>query len=332
MDDKFLYGLREDPRPEFGHDLHRRLLDAPSAPADATRARRRIVGAPLLWAAGAAAAVIALVVSPSLRASAQGFLDLFRVHTFAAVSVDAARIEQLKSFDVDPRTLLGTPRLVLDPGPPRAFTDPAGAQAAAGFALHMPTDVPWAMRPDTLRVHGAAQEDVHVDTSRLRSLLAALAIDDVTVPTGLDGADVSVHVSPIVGATYHHEGAEVVFVQGPSPEMTLPKGVDLSRLGAIGLRIAGLSHEDAQRFAQSVDWHSTLLVPIPATASSYREVEVRGQKGLLVTMGDTPTGPVRGRWHHAGSQLMWAEGGRVYALISSSVNDVDLLRMANSVQ
>jgi len=139
-------------------------------------------------------------------------------------------------------------------------------------------------------------------------------------------------VAPIVGATYHHEDAEVIFLQAPSPEMTLPRGVDLARLGGIALRIAGLSRQDAQRFAQSVDWHSTLLVPIPATASSYRQVEVHGQKGLLVSTDASGNHAARGRWRHAGSQLMWAEGGRVYALLSASVNDVDLVRMANSVQ
>lgn len=332
MDDKFLYGLRGDPRPGFGDDLRRRLAEQSPAVVAGPGRRRRWLSAPRLAGAAAAAAVLALVLSPSLRASAQGFLDLFRVHTFAAVTIDPARLDQLKSFEVDPRTLLGTPRMVKDPGPPSVFTDTPGAQAAAGYALRMPTDVPWAMRPDTLRVHGDTREEVHVDTAHLRSLMASLAIDDVSVPAGLDGADVSVHVAPIVGATYRHDDSAVIFLQSPSPEMTLPHGVDLARLGAIGLRIAGLSKGDAERFAQSVDWRSTLLVPIPANASSYRQVEVHGQKGLLVSVDPGASRSVRGRWHHAGSQLLWAEGGRVYALVSSTVSDVDLMRMANSVQ
>jgi hypothetical protein len=332
MDDKFLYGLRDEPRHGFAPELRARLHRKEQEPALEAARRARFAFAPVVWGGAALAAMLALVLSPSLRASAQSFLDLFRVRNFAAVEVSPARMQQLQALDLDPRTLLGTPEVVHDPGPTRVFEDPAAAQAAAGYTLHLPTDVPWAMRPDTIRVHGEMEQRIRVDTSRLRSLLASLAIDDVTVPAGVDGANLSVRMSPVAGASYHHEGSEVVFLQTPSPEFTLPAGLDLARLGEIGLRVAGLTPGDARRFAESLDWHSTLLVPIPATASSYRQVEIRGQHGLLVSTDATANHTARERWHHTGSQLMWAENGRVYVLLSSTVNDVDLLRMANSVQ
>ena len=62
----------------------------------------------------------------------------------------------------------------------------------------------------------------------------------------------------------------------------MPTGLDLARVGEIGLRIAGLSPSEAHRFAQSVDWHGTLVVPVPADVSSFSEVSVHGHKGLLV--------------------------------------------------
>src|SRR5258708_7151752 len=257
MDDKFLYGLRSEPRPGFAPELRTRLSLQAQEPAHAVKRRARFALAPVLGAGAAIAAMLALVLSPSLRASAQSFLDLFRVRNFAAVEVSPARMQQLQSLELEPRTLLGTPEVVRDPGPTRVFEDPAAAQAATGYALHLPTDVPWAMRPDTIRVHGETEERVRIDTSRLRSLLASLAIDDVTVPAGVDGAILSVRMSPVAGASYHHAGSEVLFLQAPSPELTLPAGLDLPRLGEIGLRVAGLSPGDARKFAQSLDWHST---------------------------------------------------------------------------
>ena len=75
-----------------------------------------------------------------------------------------------------------------------------------------------------------------------------------------------------------------------------------------------------------------MLVPVPSNASSFREVDVHGNKGLLVSTGQEASRGERGRFRHAGSRCMWSDGERVYALMTPNVSDVDLLRMANSVQ
>jgi hypothetical protein len=162
--------------------------------------------------------------------------------------------------------------------------------------------------------------------------MTSLAIDDLTVPPALDGADVAIHMAPVAGTMYRHEAYAVLFLQSPSPEVSLPAGADLAQLGEIGLRVIGLSKDDARRFARTVDWHSTVLVPVPANASSFREVEVHGNKGLLVSTSAEQSRGADRHSHRGGSQLMWADGGRVFALMTSNVSDVDLLRMANSVQ
>ncbi len=331
MDDKFLHDARREPDPAFARDLRERLARQSPA-ANAVHARPALRAVPVAWAAAAAVVVVALFLIPAVRATAQGFLDLFRVRNFAAVTIDAARLEQLRSREIDLKSLLGSPQVVRDPGPLQVFRDASAASSAAGYSLRLPTDGPWAMQPDTIRVHGESEERVQVDTQRLRSLLTSLGIDDVQVPPALEGADVTMRVPPVAIASYRHETSEVIFLQAPSPEVTLPAGVELARLGEIGLRIAGLSADDARHFSQSVDWHSTMLVPVPATASAFRQVEVGGQKGLLVTTGPASQGRGGMRFHHAGSQLMWSDGTRVYALMSSTVSDVDLLRMANSVR
>ncbi|MEP7027761.1 MAG: hypothetical protein ABI960_04120 [Candidatus Eisenbacteria bacterium] len=331
MDDKFLHDARREPDPAFARDLRERLARE-SPPADAPRARPALRPGPVVWAAAGALVVAALFLIPAVRATAQGFLDLFRVRNFAAVTVDPARLEQLRGSEIDLKSILGTPQVVHDPGPMQVFPDAASAAGAAGYALRMPTDVPGAMQADTIRVHGETEESVRVDTARLRSLLSSLAIDDLEVPPALEGADVRIRVPPVAIASYRHDQSQVMFLQAPSPEVTLPAGVELARLGEIGLRVAGLAREDARRFARSVDWHSTMLVPVPATVGSFREVDVRGQKGLLVAWGTDGGDRPRRRVPHSGSQLMWAADGRVYALMSNTVSDLDLLRMANSVQ
>ena len=72
---------------------------------------------PAIWAGVTAVLVAALFLFPSVRASAQAFLDLFRVRNFAAVTVDAARLEQLRGMELDVQSILGKPQVTRDPGP-----------------------------------------------------------------------------------------------------------------------------------------------------------------------------------------------------------------------
>ena len=332
MDDKFLYDARQEPRPEFAHDLRERLQRQAPDRGDHARAPLAARLGPAWAAMPAVLVVAALFFIPSVRASAQAFLDLFRVQNFAAVTVDPARLEQLRGQQLDVESILGHPEMVRDPGPPRAFTSAQDAVSATGYTLRLATDAPSGLTADTTFVSGEAISRLHVDATRLRTLLTNLALDDVQIPPGIDGAEVNLRVPPAARTVYRHETREVMLLQAPSPEMTLPPGIEIARLGEIGLRIAGLSATEARRFAQSIDWHSTLLVPVPADASAFREVDVRGRKGLLVTLGTRPGPRASERWRHAGSQLMWSDGERVYALVSETVPDVELIQMANSVQ
>ena len=91
-----------------------------------------------------------------------------------------------------------------------------------------------------------------------------------------------------------------------------------------------MSAAEAHRFAQSIDWHSTLLVPVPANVSSFREVQVQGNKALLVTTTGQDTGPHR-HFGGSGSFLMWADGEMVYCLCGN-LAELELTEMANSLQ
>ena len=55
---------------------------------------------------------------------------------------------------------------------------------------------------------------------------------------------------PAVAVIYRAEGLRVGFIQAHSPEVSLPAGTDLARLGELGLRILGMPPAEAHRFAQ----------------------------------------------------------------------------------
>ncbi|HEX7880298.1 MAG TPA: hypothetical protein VF720_12865, partial [Candidatus Eisenbacteria bacterium] len=330
MSDDFLGGLRGRPTPEFKAQLRERLRRQEGSDFSMSdddlpvRAGRR--SWPLVAAGVLAAAVVALIASPAVRTSAGAFLELFRVRRFAAVPVDPARLERLESSTIDLKGLLAeNVETIQEPAPPQFFTSVASAASTAGFPIRVPAIIPSGMAPDTVTVRGGGEARFTARTTKLREVLDALGLTDVTIPPGLDGAQVGLKTSTSVMVRYQSEKRRIGFYQARSPEVSLPSGVDLAEVGEIGLRIAGLERTDAQRFARSIDWHSTMLVPMPINAGSFREVDVRGNKGLMLTMSGEP-GP-DGSKGREGSMLMWADGDMVYAL-RGNVESGDLLEMA----
>jgi len=109
----------------------------------------------------------------------------------------------------------------------------------------------------------------------------------------------------------------------------LPPGANLQQLGEIGLRVLGLDPSEAHRIAASVDWRSTLLVPVPTNAASFRQVDVNGHKGLFIRMDGDGTG--EGPNGQRGAMVMWTEGERVLA-VQSDLPSEDVLEVAQSLR
>jgi hypothetical protein len=321
-EDRFMHSLRREPRRDFTRRLWGRL--APATPDDDRE------GAPRRWApafaiAAAAVAILALFAFPSMRASAQAFLDLFRVRNFVAVSVDPARLERLKKGDLDLEKLIGDRLQVLEePGPPLPYPTVTAAGAAAGILARSPSWLPAGLTLDSVRVCGAGRARITADATRLRELMTLLDVRDVAIPNGVDGAVVEVHAWPAVQQTFRRDGPRggrrAMLLQAKSPEISMPAGLELARLAEIGLRMLGTPEADARRLAERTDWRSTLLVPVPADAETFQEVDVDGARGLLVAS--------RARGHRL---ILWSRGDEVFALGGTLATE-DLLQMAGSLR
>jgi hypothetical protein len=333
MKDDFLSEYREAPRPEFARALRERINN--QAPLDEGEgARPRIARWTTALAGAAALALVVLTFNfPGARATARDFLDLFRVKRFAAIPIDPERIAQLRAGNIDFKTLLSDDIQVLEePGKPQLVDSVEAAGRLAGIDARIPTVLPYGTSQPEIHVKGNAAARLTADTAKLQTIMESLDIYDVKVPEGLNGATVEVTVPPSITLQYKRGLESVVFVQSRSPQIDLPEGVDLAQLGEIGLRIAGLSPAEAHAFAQSVDWHSTLLVPVPANAASFREVNVQGTTALLITTGGTGGLPKRGpNGERQRSIVLWSEGDMVYAVMGEA-SSVDLVEMANSIQ
>jgi hypothetical protein len=320
--DAWLHALRSDPSPLFKAQLRERLRAQEPAPLDSARPER-IRGT--LVAAGAVMAVAVLISVPGVRASVAQFVSLFRVINVVAVPVDSSRIDRLKAEELEIGALIGEHvQVVQDPGAPLNVASFADASAAAGMALATPEWLPDHTQVIETAVVGERVVRVTADSQRLQQVMDALGINDLTVPAGLDGHVVNVRVPPVVMIRYDHQnGRRSRLFQARTPQLTLPNRIDVRALGEIGLRILGLAPAEAKQFAAAIDWHTTLVVPVPHNASSFRQVDIGGHRGVLIE-------------HHPRNQspthtIVWSTSDRVFALVSIQ-HVAEVTAMATSVR
>jgi len=330
MDDRFLEGMREEPRPTFARSLRERLRSIEDAAEP-----RRSAWRPVLVAAFSVAVVAASFTLPAVRVAAQNALDLFRVHSFTAVEVDDSRLEQLKKIadqsGGNPAMLLFDDMEVLkEPGAPQEFPSADLAASATSLATVLrPTPLPEGYRFEKAEVRGegAARMTLHPD--RLRPILDELGLRDVQIPQGFDRQPITVHKPAVVFQSYTNDKRTFTVLEAMSPEVTLPPGADLRRLGEMGLRVLGLDAAEAQKVAAAMDWRTTMLVPVPTTAGSFRQVTVSGKPGLFITMN--PETRPDGTRSRRGGLVVWSDGGRVHA-VQGTLEPEDLLGVANSLR
>jgi hypothetical protein len=119
----------------------------------------------------------------------------------------------------------------------------------------------------------------------------------------------------------------VTLVQLASPTVNTPPGVDLGQVGEAMLELLGLSPAEAQHFAQTIDWSSTLVIPLPTDAASFRDVTVDGAQGVLIQSNPRSSGGPN-TTHYT---LFWAKSGKVYSL--SGTGDASRgVELANSLR
>ena len=319
--DAWLHALRTDPSPHLSAQLRAQLQAQESVAVDTRMAWRTNV----FGAVAAVIVVATLVTVPAVRASVAQFLSLFRVVHFVPVPVDAKRLDQLKAENLSIGALIGEHVEVLqDPGPPVIVPSIADATSAAGMALAVPQWLPAGTTVLETSVVGERVMRVTASGNRLQQVMEALGITDLAVPANLDGQIVNVRVPPIAMIRYDHgNNRRTRLLQARTPQLTLPDRIDVQALGEIGLRILGLAPAEAKQFARAIDWHSTLVVPVPPTASSFRQVNVGGHRGVLIHHQPPNQSPT--------SMIVWSTPDRVFAMVS--IHGLDqVLAMANSLR
>lgn len=277
---------------------------------------------------GSLAAVILFgsLAFPSARSFAQRLLATLRVEKVQTLSLDFASMESPSNRQLQQ----GLGQMISDNVV--VTTDEkqmaASSQDAASKLTGFPVKV-LSLRADSpnFRVAGAHAFHMAVDRARLQEVLDQAGRTDLILPANLDGAQVSVEVPRSVEVSYgncsenrksRHHGAPAVstdaspssdclaLIQAPSPVVKVPSDLNLQQLAETALQLSGMDPAQARKFCQTIDWKSTLVLPIPATVSSYEPVNMNGIQGTLMRF------PVHDRPSYA---LVWVDGGIIYGLV-----------------
>jgi anti-sigma factor RsiW len=291
--------------------------------------------------------IAALFAFEPVRVAAGQFLGLFRVRQFAVVTVNPANLQNLeKSSGQIDQLLSDSVTFVKKPSAPVAVAGAAEASQKAGIPVRLPTTLSGTPR---LTVEDGVDAKAKVDLARVRGILDAVGRSDIKLPDSLDGTTVEFNVPPMVAAEYGNCAAVIpstreitpgqpkpalpspaearlsnctVLMQLASPTVDAPTGLNINQLGEAALQVLGLSPQEAQHFSQTIDWSSTLIIPMPTDAGSFRDVTVEGVPGVLIQ-----SNPRMGSAHYL---LLWQKDGTVYAL--SGFDPTHAVEIANSLQ
>lgn len=297
---------------------------------------------PVVRFGSAALLILALILAfPSTRALAGELLNLFRVQQVTVVPVDFTGLEQLNGDGAlgnqFTELISSSVNMKDEPGEPVEAADAAQASQLAGFNVRLPGSA----TPSQVYVMDGASFSMTVDRAKAQALLDEAGRSDLVLPESVDGADISVTIPASVSAAYgtcpkpqtdssESENTErrypdcVILVQIPSPSVNAPAALDINRLAQIGLEFTGMSAEEATAFTSTVDWTSTLVVPIPSNSAKYEQITVDGVTGTFIQRSSREGEP-------STFALLWVKDGIVYAISGRGTNSERALNMANSL-
>lgn len=296
-----------------------------------------------LWVTGSAIAALALSLTfPTVQALASNFLGLFRVQNIQVIQIDPSRFSELNN-DSTLGERIGEMfstsfKVTKEAGKPQEVADAATASAAAGFNVRLLDNDQAAV----ITVQDSSAFEFTIDRARAQAILHDGGFD-TQLPASLDGALIKVEIPTGVSVAYgdcpkpsavtdenpapaNWQKLEscVILAQIPSPTITAPDDLDVPQLVEIGLQFIGLSAAEAKQISSTVDFSTTLIIPIPRNAATVKDVSVDGVQGTYL-----------GRYADAGVParytVLWVKDGLVYALTGFGLQS-KAVSLANSLK
>src|SRR5688500_13617129 len=304
---------------------------------------KKLFASPLIRFGLPAFLILALVFAfPTTRALAGELLNLFRVQQVQVVPVDFTGLEQLTGDGAlgnqFTELISDSVDMQQEPGEPVQAASADEASQLAGFTVRVPSG----MTPSQINVSGGAAFSTTLDRTKGQTLLDEAGRSDLVLPPSVDGAEISVDIpasvsvafgtcpKPGSGVSGNNEQSTterrypdcVILAQIPSPSVNAPADLDIEALARIGLEFTSMSPEEAAELTSTVNWTSTLLVPIPRNAAIHEQVSVDGVTGTLIQRSSDESPQFA---------LLWVKDGIIYAISGLGTKSQQAIEMANSL-
>jgi len=300
------------------------------------------------WVTAVAATIIfAALAFPSGRSLAQRFLATLRIEKVQPITVDFSALDGNRPLGEMFSKMLSD-KVVMTADEKLQKVDSAkAASELAGFPaqlIHARTDTP------KFTVQGQHAFHLTVDRERLQDVVDQAGRPDLLVPATIDGAMVSVNVPRSIALQYgecdrhvasdgenaerapkeRHEwgqaGTEantcLALIEAPVPQVDMPADLNIQQLAEIGFQLTRMSPTQARELAQTIDWKSTLVLPIPRRAGTFSQVTVAGTQATLITNNGGRRGP--------DYVLIWVKNGIIYGLVGRG-DASEAVTLANSL-
>jgi hypothetical protein len=297
------------------------------------------------YGAIAVLALALLMAFPTTRALAGELLNLFRVQQVAVLPIDMTGLESMtgnEALGSQLSELISESTEVTDePGEPVVAANADEAESAAGFNVRLPAD----QTPSHIYVTDSSAFNLTVDRAKAQAFIEAAGRTDLVLPESIEGAEISVSIPATVNTAFGtcpepqtqkpenmgemqgDRGGDypdcVIFTQMPSPLVSAPDGLDMAQLAQIGLEFSGMSREEAAAFTATVDWTSTLVIPVPRRATSHEDISVDGVTGKLIQ---------RVSDYSPEYALIWVKDGIVYAVSGTGTDTAPAFAIVDALK
>lgn len=275
------------------------------------------------WASLIILAILtAALTIPQIRAIGNSFLGLFRIEQIEAVDVgiSLSTLPQEMEHNFEAIDYLIGDQLSIDKiVQPILVEDISETKSMVGFDARDPT---YPQGEKQIYYQEATTVRLVIDQKRWQALIDTMGYGSFTIPKSADGEEVAIHIPAGVvigiGDCLYNEINEVklghpetenctIFLQSTSPTFEAPPGVDINKAGQLLLQALGMSPAEAEQFSATINWATTLVVPVPSDMN-YQQVMVEGVKGIYLEEETYPG-------EKAVYTLMWLKDDILNALI-----------------
>jgi len=277
---------------------------------------------PAMIAVIALATMIGIYSFGPTQAIARQLLSVFRVRRFAVIEVSPNE-DQMQAVGrvLEENLFVGEPDVIED-GPEVAVGSIEEAREAAGFEARLPEYLPGGLGENGIYVKGYSRAEMRFTGEGLAMILDMADMDPTQIPADLDEGIITVDIPAVVRIENQWGNHQVLQVWQPTVEY--PDGVDPSVIGEAGLRLMGIPKDQARRISQSIDWTSTVLLPVPSEITQVHELEIGGEPAVLLLPRNTGEGDAEPR------ALMWQKDDVVY-LVTGHGSREQIVQTAESM-